>query len=73
MVDRYCFHRLPFRISSAPEHFQRNVCIMTDLPGVVCMIYDIQIRHIFCVLLMWHSFAIVETRWLDCQFGQRYY
>ena len=50
MVDHYFFHRLPFGISSAPEHFQRRMFdILTDLPGVVCMMYDIQIRKMFCM------------------------
>ena len=39
---RYCFHRLPFGISSAPEHFQRRMSdILTGLPGVVCTMDDI--------------------------------
>jgi len=38
---RYCFHRLPFGISSAPEHFQRRMSELLDgIPGVVCMIDD---------------------------------
>ena len=43
---RYCFHRLPFGISSAPEHFQRRMSdILTGLPGaVVCMMDDILIH-----------------------------
>ena len=39
---RYCFHRLPFGITSAPEHFQRQMSeILADLGGVVCMIDDV--------------------------------
>ena len=39
---RYCFHRLPFGITSAPEHFQRRMSdILTGLDGVVCMMDDI--------------------------------
>ena len=39
---RYCFYRLPFGISSAPEHFQRRMSeILTGLSGVVCMMDDI--------------------------------
>ena len=38
---RYCFHRLPFGISSAPEHFQKRMSdILAGLPGVLCMIDD---------------------------------
>ena len=39
---RYCFNRLPFGITSAPELFQRKVSeILTGLPGVVSMMDDI--------------------------------
>lgn len=39
---RYCFHRLPFGITSAPEHFQRRMSeLLTDLEGVICMMDDI--------------------------------
>ena len=36
---RYCYKRLPFGISSVPEHFQRTMQrILEGLPGVVCQI-----------------------------------
>ena len=35
---RFCFHRLPFGITSAPEHFQRRMSEI--LEGVVCMLDD---------------------------------
>ena len=39
---RYCFNRLPFGITSAPEHFQRRMSAMLhDLDGVVCLMDDI--------------------------------
>ena len=42
---RYCFHRLPFGISSAPEHFQRRMSeALTGLTGVVCMMDDVLIH-----------------------------
>ena len=42
---RYCFHRLPFGISSAPEHFQRQMTdALTGLTGVVCMMDDVLIH-----------------------------
>ena len=42
---RYCFHRLPFGISSAPEHFQRQMSeALSGLPGVVCMMDDVLIH-----------------------------
>ena len=42
---RYCFHRLPFGISSAPEHFQRRMSeILSGISGVVCMMDDILVH-----------------------------
>ena len=39
---RYCFKRMPFGISSAPEYFQRAMeKILKGLEGVVCMMDDI--------------------------------
>ncbi len=39
---RYCFHRLPFGISSAPEHFQKRLTLMLDgLEGTLCHADDI--------------------------------
>jgi hypothetical protein len=38
---RFCFHRLPFGITSAPEHFQRRMEeILQGLEGVICRIDD---------------------------------
>ena len=36
---RYCYNKLPFGISSAPEHFQRRMHLL--LEGVLCVIDDI--------------------------------
>jgi len=34
---RYCFNKLPFGISSTPEHFQWQINnVLTGLPGVLC-------------------------------------
>ena len=42
---RFCFNRLPFGITSAPEHFQKRMSdILAGLEGVVCMIDDILIH-----------------------------
>ena len=42
---RFCFHRLPFGITSAPEHFQRCMQeIVGDIEGVVCLIDNILIH-----------------------------
>lgn len=41
---RYCFQRLPFGITSAPEHFQsRMATILEGLDGIVCQMDDILI------------------------------
>ena len=42
---RYCFNRLPFGITSAPEFFQKQMSkILTGLDRVVCMIDDVLIH-----------------------------
>ena len=39
---RFCFNRLPFGSTSAPEHFQRRMSeILQGLNGVVCLVDDI--------------------------------
>ena len=39
---KFCFQRLPFGITSAPEFFQKKMSsILADLNGVVCMIDDV--------------------------------
>ena len=39
---RYCYTRLPFWISSAPEHFQRTIQrVLEGLEGVECQVDDI--------------------------------
>ena len=43
-TGRYCFNKLPFGISSAPEHFQRRMGeILAGLSGVQCLMDDILI------------------------------
>jgi len=40
--DRYSFKRLPFEITSAPEHFQRQMStLLKGIEGVVCLMDDI--------------------------------
>ena len=42
--ERYCYNKLPFGISSAPEHFQWRIhSLLEGLPGVLCIIEDILI------------------------------
>ena len=39
---RFCFNKLPFGITSAPEHFQCHMNeILRDLPGMICHVNDI--------------------------------
>ena len=41
-MGRYCFNKLPFGISSAPEHFQKRMsAILSGLEGVVVQMDDI--------------------------------
>lgn len=40
--SHFCFNRLPFGITSAPEHFQRRMSeILSGFDGVVCLVDDI--------------------------------
>ena len=42
---RFCFNRLLFGISSAPEHFQRRMSeILGDVEGAVCLMDDVLIH-----------------------------
>ena len=42
---RFCFNRLPFGITSAPEHFQRRMSeILQDVEGAVCLMDDILVH-----------------------------
>ena len=39
---RYCFNKLPFGISSAPEHFQKRMGrMLSGLEGVLCLMDDV--------------------------------
>ena len=45
LFGRYHFNRLPFGITSAPEHFQRRMSeILSDLEGIVCLIDDVLVH-----------------------------
>ena len=42
---RFCFNRLPFGITSAPEHFQRRMSeVLQEVEGVVCLMDDILVH-----------------------------
>ena len=44
LFGRYCYNKLPFGISSAPEHFQRRMhSLLEGLPEVLCVMDDILI------------------------------
>ena len=41
-MGRFCFNRLPFGITSAPEYYQKRMShILSGLQGVVCMMDDV--------------------------------
>ena len=41
-MGRYCFNKLPFGITSAPEHFQKQMSkVLVWLEGALCLIDDI--------------------------------
>ena len=43
-VGQFCFNKLPFGISSAPEHFQKRMsAVLCGLEGVVCQMDDVLI------------------------------
>ena len=54
--SRYSFCRLPFGITSAPEHFQQCMSdLLSGLDGVVCMIdMDVQWRN---MMIIWWKFS----------------
>ena len=45
LFGRFCFNRLPFGITSAPEYFQKRISeLLQGLSGVVCMMDDILVH-----------------------------
>ena len=77
---RYCFHKLPFGISSAPEVFQMRMNhILDGLPGVQCLIDDIlifgkiQVEHdarLFATLNRLQTFGITLNS-EKCEFSKK--
>lgn len=76
----YCFHRLPFGITSAPEIFQRQMSAILDrMEGVVCMMDDIlgysrdQAEHDDRLLrvLQWLKAAGLTLNKDKCEFSQK--
>ena len=56
---RFCYNRLPFGISSAPEYYQRMMSQVLDgLPGVACLMDDV---IIFGTTLEEHDLRLKST------------
>ena len=78
---RYCFHRLPFGITSAPEYFQHQMTqILKDLNGVVCLMDDVLIfgktqeehDHRLLNVLQTMQSAGMTLNKTKCQFSQKH-
>ena len=77
-LGRYCYCRLPFGISSAPEYFQKRMTeILDGLNGVLCMIDDVLVygatqeehdRRLLASLEQIQKAGITLNR-AKCQFG----
>ena len=77
---RYCFHRLPFGITSAPEYFQHQMTqILKDLDGIVCLMDDVLIfrktqeehDHRLLNVLQTMQSAGMTLNKTKCQFSQK--
>ena len=76
---RYCFNKLPFGITIAPEHFQRRTReILKDLPGVVCHVDNVLIsgkdqdehdKHLHVILKKIQAAGITLNK-VKCQFSR---
>lgn len=76
---RYCFNKLPFSISSAPDFFQKQMsAILEGLPGVLCHLDDVLVfgkdcqdhdTHLQAALERIHSAGITLNR-QKCEFGK---
>ena len=76
---RFCFNKMPFGISSAPEHFQKRMNeILSDLPGVVCLIDDVLVygsteaehdKHLQAVLEQIQSAGVTLNK-EKCEFSK---
>jgi len=76
---RFYFNKMPFGISSAPEHFQKRMNeILSGLPGVVCLIDDILVygstpaehdKHLQAVLEQIQSAGATLNK-EKCEFGK---
>ena len=39
---QYCFNKMPFGVSSAPEHFQKRMSqVLSGIDGALCLIDDV--------------------------------
>ena len=76
---RFCFNKMPFGVTSAPEHFQYQMNkILSDLPGVLCLIDDILVygsskeehnKRLEAVLKRIQSAGITLNK-AKCEFGK---
>ena len=76
---RYCFNKLPFGISSAPELFQKRMSsILEGLEGVICLIDDVLIygkdreehnSRLTAVLIRIQTAGVTLNR-EKCEFGK---
>ena len=67
---RYCFHKLPFGITSAPELFQcRMNSMLSGLPGILCLMDNVVVfgkyqsehdAHLEAVLKQSSSLALYD-------------
>ena len=76
---RYCYTRLPFGISSAPQHFQKSMQrILEDLPDVECQMDDIIVYGVnqaehdkrLEVVLTRLQRAKVKLNWEKCELSK---
>ena len=75
---RYCFRRMHFGISSAPEFFQRTMeKILNGLEGFICLMDDIlvygenEVQHWcrLCHVLNRNEYSGMTLRKTKCEFG----
>ena len=67
----HCFNKLPFGISSAPDHFQKRMsAVLSGLPGVLCQMDDILINQRVKAILKRIEGAGITLNRDKCEFGK---
>ena len=52
-LEQYCFNKLPFGISSAPEFFQKQMSAISEgLPGALCHLDDVLVFSKIAKMMM---------------------